>query len=559
MAEGDGETSKDFKTPDRAAISISAGTKKERLRLGYSNERIRNQRLVGETYGPLEGRLEGSSAFSHEQSPITKAYNELNKYADLNELGAPSPINGEAQNRIAYIENGRNESPHASRIKTGNPEYLEPNGVRNLDELAAPSPIDKEVEKQEPHLEDRDHVQSVADIEASRVENPFQIQHQNSKLTTELYIISHLIFFSILGTLARIGLQALTSYPGAPVQTGLLWANVGGSLVMGFLSEDRNLFRTERRLPSDLQNGAAAEGKVTNTSCDTATEKAHGAVKKTIPLYIGLATGFCGSFTSFSSFIRDAFYALANALPVPVSHPSTTPPLSPISASLNVPRNGGYSFMALLAVLITTLGLSMAALKTGAHLALFLELITPSISSPPARRITDWFFVFLAFTTWLGTIIMTALPPDRPGGTLGYSTWSQETWRSKALFALVFAPLGCLLRFYASIHLNGRIKSFPLGTFTVNIIGSALEAVFIDLQRARVGELIGCQVLQGMSDGFCGCLTTVSTWVAEISGLRRRHSYVYALVSMGVALALYVVITGSLLWTQGFRPILCTT
>src|SRR5438034_4208652 len=35
-----------------------------------------------------------------------------------------------------------------------------------------------------------------------------------SSFATKLYTVSHLIFFSILGTLARIGLQALTHYPG---------------------------------------------------------------------------------------------------------------------------------------------------------------------------------------------------------------------------------------------------------------------------------------------------------------------------------------------------------
>ncbi len=48
----------------------------------------------------------------------------------------------------------------------------------------------------------------------------------------------------------------------------------------------------------------------------------------------------------------------------------------------------------------------------------------------------------------------------------------------------------------------------------------------------------------GIEDGFCGCLTTVSTWVAELAALRRRHAYIYGATSFLVALALMVAIMG---------------
>ena len=283
----------------------------------------------------------------------------------------------------------------------------------------------------------------------------------------------------------------------------------------------------------------------------------HTATKKTLPLYIGLATGFCGSFTSFSAFIRDAFFALANALPVPINHPSLSNPPSPISPDVNVPRNGGYSFLATLAVLVSNAGLSLGALQMGAHLALGFERWTPSVSFTFFRKFIDRAFVVLALGMWVGAIVMAVLPPDRSGGSLGGKAGTQESWRGKALFALAFAPLGCLLRFYASLLLNGKIKSFPLGTFAVNIFGSAIGAMSLDLQHGPVGGVVGCQVLQGIDDGFCGCLTTVSTWVAEIKALRSRHAYVYAIVSMGVALSAFVIITGSFLWTEGFKPLKC--
>ena len=73
------------------------------------------------------------------------------------------------------------------------------------------------------------------------------------------------------------------------------------------------------------------------------------------------------------------------------------------------------------------------------------------------------------------------------------------------------------------------------------------------------GGRVGCQVLQGMMDGFCGCATTVSTWVAELRGLRRGHAYRYGGVSVGVGLGLLVVIMGSERWTVGFGSTACRT
>ncbi|OGE55498.1 hypothetical protein PENARI_c004G11479 [Penicillium arizonense] len=363
-----------------------------------------------------------------------------------------------------------------------------------------------------------------------------------SKHATHLYTVSYLIFFSLLGTLARLGLQALTFYTGAPVVTGVLWANVGGSLVMGFLAEDKNLFWEEwGEKPVHQDKDAPPDAGAVE-----AHAKKHKAVKKSIPLYIGLTTGFCGCFTSFSSFLRDVFLALANALPDP-----SLPAGSTIAS-----RNGGYSFMALVAVILLTVSLSLSALIFGAHLALALTRFTPTVPFNLTRYVLDRVVVVLAWGCWLGAVFLAIWPPDRHDGP--------DVWRGRAVFALVFAPLGCLFRFYVSLYLNSRIPTFPLGTFTVNIFGTVVEGVCYDLQHVSglgavfPAALTGCQVLQGVMDGFCGCATTISTWVIELNGLsRRRHAYVYGVTSVVVALGFLVVIMGSLLWTRGFDDPVC--
>ncbi|KAI5286491.1 hypothetical protein KEM52_001978 [Ascosphaera acerosa] len=274
-----------------------------------------------------------------------------------------------------------------------------------------------------------------------------------SRTATNIYTIAYLVFFSFWGTLARLGLHSLTFYPGAPVTTGILWANVGGCVVMGFFAEDRKIFAEEwggRRSPA----------------APAAPPKPHKAVKKTIPLYIGITTGFCGSFTSFSTFMSDTFLALSNSLPTPGV------PSSSAGAGTALPRNDGYSVMAFLAVILSTAALSLSALHVGAHLARAVAAYTPTLPFRAMRRVLDRLAVVLAAGCWLGAVLLAIWPPER-------------RWRGRAVLALVFAPVGTLARFYASLALNPRAPAFPLGTFACNVLGCAVFAACYDLQHAR--------------------------------------------------------------------------
>lgn len=446
-----------------------------------------------------------------------------------------------------------------SRRSSDNCGYDEPDSWVNLGEVADEGPVqnvDEGAAYQYKSLEDareRDS-QNIRDraadkrapqeqAGASDVQNHHipgatdQGGYRVSRFWTEVYTISYLILFSFLGTLARLGLQVLTDYPGAPVFPSV-WFNFGGSLVLGFLTEDRILFLHEWGTPTyDMEVRQARKQDEESAGSDTraidlpAAKKAHLATKKSIPLYIGLSTGFCGSFTSFSSFIRDVFLALSNDLPQP-------------GAETTVPRNGGYSFMALLAVIIITVTASLSGLFVGAHLAIIFEPITPTLTFRFTRGFIDRLAVLLGWGCWVGAILLTALPPH-------------DYWRGDATFAMVFAPLGTLVRFYVSLWLNGRKPSFPLGTFAVNVFGTAVLGMAWDLQRVPLGGVVGCQVLQGVEDGFCGCLTTVSTWVSELAALRRRHAWLYGVASVLVSFGVMVIIMGGLRWTQGFSGLQC--
>ncbi|EED12883.1 chromosome condensation protein (CrcB), putative [Talaromyces stipitatus ATCC 10500] len=483
---------------------------------------------------------------------LEKAPDEENAVAPLSELTSERPV--ERRDRGTDRERIRDEEQQREQEESAGYDEGIP-----LAEITSEPPVERHEE---------------------RTTTVAEVLPPLSAWATRLYTISYLVFFAIWGTLARLGVQALTTYPGAPVLTGVLWANVGGCILMGFFIEDRNIFREEWGQPTNPGKSQNPRRRLPSTaSAQERWLKTHKTVKKSIPLYIGLTTGFCGSFTSFSSFMRDAFLALSNDL--------VDPSVLSTSSSLIDGRGRGDSFMAVVAVLAITVSMSIAAFYLGAHLALALDSWIPIIPFRFTRNVLDRLVVFLGWGCWLGAVFMAIWPPH-------------NAWRTDALFAIIFAPLGCLFRFYMSLALNARIPAFPLGTFAVNIIGTGVLGMCFDLQHvAGIGApatswrfdplassrpsrfpgaaaeieatarsiLVSCQVLQAVMDGFCGATTTVSTWIAELTSIglgtsRRRRfawAYLYAVVSMGVGLGLLVIVMGSVRWSRGYVALVYTT
>lgn len=89
----------------------------------------------------------------------------------------------------------------------------------------------------------------------------------------------------------------------------------------------------------------------------------------------------------------------------------------------------------------------------------------------------------------------------------------------------------------------------PLGTFTANAFGTALLAMFHVLQsRTPTPSINACAALQGLADGYCGCLTTVSTFAVEVRALKGLKSVRYVIVSCVAAQALMLLILGPSYW-----------
>lgn len=187
-----------------------------------------------------------------------------------------------------------------------------------------------------------------------------------------------------------------------------------------------------------------------------------------------------------------------------------------------------------LAQIVFTLAISMSALALGLQ---FANLILPHIplKLPTVRYPTRYALSILSAIAYILTIAIYFILPHQ--------------YRAEATAALLFSFPGALLRHTISINLNPLNKSFPLGTFAVNILGTLLVGIFHSLQRdnGHSGPL-SCVMLQALIDGFCGCLSTVSTFAVEIRGLHVR-AWVYTGASIFTAQLVLVFVTGIPRWT----------
>lgn len=87
--------------------------------------------------------------------------------------------------------------------------------------------------------------------------------------------------------------------------------------------------------------------------------------------------------------------------------------------------------------------------------------------------------------------------------------------------------------------------SFPLGTFTVNILGCLVIGFLSGLHWP--GGWMSPSVKLVLTTGFCGGFTTFSTFMNESSALMRDGNYLYVALYLGlsVALGLLAVVAGN--------------
>jgi CrcB protein len=98
-------------------------------------------------------------------------------------------------------------------------------------------------------------------------------------------------------------------------------------------------------------------------------------------------------------------------------------------------------------------------------------------------------------------------------------------WRSFTAVA-VGGMLGCLFRWYLALILNRYLPAIPPGTLAANLIGCYIIGVAVGIFTLSPG--IAPEWRLFIATGFCGGLTTFSTFSMEIVALLQSGRLVYA-------------------------------
>nr|XP_043639094.1 fluoride export protein 1-like [Erigeron canadensis] len=128
-------------------------------------------------------------------------------------------------------------------------------------------------------------------------------------------------------------------------------------------------------------------------------------------------------------------------------------------------------------------------------------------------------------------------------------------------FGCIVGPIGVWIRFYLA-KLNGQglgnteiMKWMPFGTLIANVAASCIMATFATLKKDVKREHFD-NVATGIQFGLCGCLSTVSTFIAEfgamIDSTHPWRACVYALTTIILSFTLGTLIYSVPVWIKGW-------
>src|SRR5271166_3398862 len=106
-------------------------------------------------------------------------------------------------------------------------------------------------------------------------------------------------------------------------------------------------------------------------------------------------------------------------------------------------------------------------------------------------------------------------------------------WRS-FIAVSVGGVLGCLLRWVLAMLLNSYFPTIPPGTLAANLVGCYIIGVAVGLFAAYPAFAPEWRLF--LATGFCGGLTTFSTFSAEIVTLLQSGRSLFALAAVAAHL-----------------------
>ena len=125
-------------------------------------------------------------------------------------------------------------------------------------------------------------------------------------------------------------------------------------------------------------------------------------------------------------------------------------------------------------------------------------------------------------------------------------------WRAIAAVS-VGSSLGALLRWWLGASLNAHFPPIPPGTLAANLIGGYVVGVAVAFFATYTAIAPEWRLL--VITGFCGGLTTFSTFSAELVTLLQQGRATWALAAaaahLGGSLLMTLAGIGTVVWVRG--------
>jgi CrcB protein len=125
---------------------------------------------------------------------------------------------------------------------------------------------------------------------------------------------------------------------------------------------------------------------------------------------------------------------------------------------------------------------------------------------------------------------------------------------AKGILAIsIGSSLGALLRYWLGSELNGAFPAIPPGTLAANLIGAYVIGLAVGVFASWAALAPEWRLF--LITGFCGGLTTFSTFSAEIVTLLQQGRPLLAGTAIGVHVVGSVLMTfagiGTVAWLRG--------
>ncbi|XP_023913034.1 uncharacterized protein LOC112024655 isoform X2 [Quercus suber] len=146
-------------------------------------------------------------------------------------------------------------------------------------------------------------------------------------------------------------------------------------------------------------------------------------------------------------------------------------------------------------------------------------------------------------------------------GALLREEFSSGSSGAQLWLACFVGPPGVWIRWFLA-RLNGRglgraglFKWVPFGTLAANVPAACIMAALSTVKKA-VNSQTCDTVASGIQLGFLGCLSTLSTFIAEFNAMRESEhpwrAYAYVLITVCISFGLGILIYSVPVWTKGY-------